>query len=81
LGLRERTGRNSRCNLHSGWEKPGNLLAPRNASGSDSLNAPELELRDIQGDVLIGLQKQAELFLFFGIMHLTKFSVGRHRAT
>jgi len=31
------------------------------------MDTPELELRDIQGDVLIGLQKRAELFLFFKI--------------
>src|SRR2546423_1878978 len=37
------------------------------------MNTPELELRDIQGDVLIGLQKQAELFLFFKIIDAAGF--------
>jgi Dyp-type peroxidase family len=36
-------------------------------------HASELELRDIQGDVLIGLQKQAELFLFFKIVDIAGF--------
>src|SRR5690242_13545309 len=37
------------------------------------MGAPELELRDIQGDMLIGLQKQAELFLFFKIIDVSTF--------
>ena len=34
---------------------------------------PALQLNDIQGDVLIGLQKQAELFLFFKIVDSAGF--------
>src|SRR5690348_571789 len=37
------------------------------------MDTPELELRDIQGDVLIGLQKRAELFLFFKIVDAAGF--------
>jgi Dyp-type peroxidase family len=37
------------------------------------VNTPELDLRDIQGDVLIGLQKQAELFLFFKFIDTAGF--------
>ena len=37
------------------------------------MNTPELELHDIQGDVLIGLQKKAELFLFFKIVDAAGF--------
>jgi hypothetical protein len=34
---------------------------------------PLLELGDIQGDVLIGLQKNAECFVFFKIANLGSF--------
>jgi Dyp-type peroxidase family len=37
------------------------------------MNTADLELRDIQGDMLIGLQKQAELFLFFKIAEPARF--------
>ena len=37
------------------------------------MNTATLELRDIQGDILIGLQKQAELFLFFKIIDTVAF--------
>jgi len=36
---------------------------------------PELELDDIQGDVLAGMQKNAELFLFFTITEPVRFKV------
>ena len=34
---------------------------------------PSLELGDVQGDVLIGLQKNAESFVFFKIVNLGLF--------
>jgi len=34
---------------------------------------PVLQLDDIQGDVLVGLQKNAELFLFFRIIDVPLF--------
>ncbi|WP_174274284.1 Dyp-type peroxidase [Sphingomonas bacterium] len=34
---------------------------------------PQLELSDIQGDILIGLQKNAELFVGFVILDVTRF--------
>ena len=45
-----------------------------------------LELDDIQGDILLGLQKNAEAFLFFRILELTRFKralkqYGLHRIT
>ena len=40
---------------------------------------PALDLDDIQGDVLIGLQKDAELFLFFRIADLARFKAGLRR--
>jgi len=36
-------------------------------------NDPELELHDIQGDVLVGLQKNVEKFMFFEITDATVF--------
>jgi len=35
--------------------------------------APELNFEEIQGDVLIGMQKNAELFMFFKISDVTRF--------
>ena len=37
------------------------------------MKEPRLELRDIQGDVLLGLQKDAEAFLFFQIVNAALF--------
>jgi hypothetical protein len=37
------------------------------------MNVPALNLHDIQGDVLIGLHKNAELFLFFKITDAARF--------
>ena len=37
------------------------------------MGLPSLELGDIQGDVLIGLQKDAECFVFFKIVNLGSF--------
>lgn len=34
---------------------------------------PQLELEDIQGDILVGMQKNAELFLFFKITDALRF--------
>ncbi len=34
---------------------------------------PSLELGDIQGDVLVGLQKNAECFVFFKIVNPSSF--------
>src|SRR5713101_6018910 len=36
-------------------------------------NDPELELHDIQGDVLVGLQKNVEKFMFFEITDASVF--------
>lgn len=38
-------------------------------------NDPRLDLDDIQGDVLVGLQKHAELFLFFRITDAAEFRI------
>ena len=38
-----------------------------------STYTPELELNDIQGDVLVGMQKNAELFIFFNIAESVRF--------
>ncbi len=37
------------------------------------MGLPSLELGDIQGDVLIGLQKNAECFVFFKIVNPGSF--------
>ena len=37
------------------------------------MELPSLELGDIQGDVLIGLQKNAEYFIFFKIVNTGSF--------
>lgn len=39
----------------------------------DRSQEPQLELRDIQGDILVGLQKDFEWFLFFKINDAAKF--------
>ena len=39
----------------------------------DRQNTPELDLDDIQGDVLTGMHKNAELFLFFRITDVPRF--------
>src|SRR4029077_3519966 len=44
------------------------------APGRDgSMDMPKLDLDEIQGDVLTGMQKDAELFLFFKITDANRF--------
>jgi Dyp-type peroxidase family len=41
----------------------------------DRQNTPALDLDEIQGDILAGMQKNAELFLFFKIIDAARFKV------
>jgi hypothetical protein len=42
-------------------------------SGGASMRHPVLDLEDIQGDILVCLQKDAERFIFFKIIHQVLF--------
>lgn len=50
-----------------------NQLTPQNLVGPLPDGAPILDKSQIQGDVLIGLQKNVERFLFFTIVDVAKF--------
>src|SRR5215813_9780609 len=46
-----------------------------NVAYATSMRRLALELKEIQGDVLIGLQKNAENFIFFKIVDVASFKI------
>src|SRR5437763_7070265 len=52
-------------------------VAPPPVAVTASVSDPVLDLDDIQGDILLGLQKKAEEFVFFSIQNTDDF---KHRA-
>ncbi|KAJ7339697.1 fungal peroxidase [Mycena albidolilacea] len=57
------------------FNPPGLPPLPRIEEATRKANTGGLNLNDVQGDILIGMRKPVELFLFFGISNATDFKV------